>query len=195
LDESVTTDLYLSDPSRETTMVAAGLRTGAAKLGGMKTMPDGPALRGAVRFLLWSERLIFFAIGVLLFAAAVALLKQSVQVLFSMFAGAGSPILFGSQFLDVILLVLMVVELAYTVLLSLRGSVLLPEPFLIVGLIAVIRRILVITVGEVGPSGSSISASAIELGILTGVVVVFVGSITLLRSRPHRELSAEDRLE
>ena len=86
-----------------------------------------------------------------------------------------------------ILLVLMVVELAYTVLLSLRGSVLMAEPFLIVGLIAVIRRILVITVGEVGPSGSSVSRNATELGILTGVVVVFVFSIFLLRRRPNRE--------
>jgi hypothetical protein len=61
------------------------------------------------------------------------------------------------------------------------------EPFLIVGLIAVIRRILVITVGEVGPSGSSVSRNATELGILTGVVIVFVFSIFLLRRRPNRE--------
>ena len=153
----------------------------------MKRTPDGSAIRGAVTFLLWSERLVFFAIGVLLFGAALALLKQSAGILGSMFVGAGSPIVFGSQFLDLILLVLMVVELAYTVLLSLRGSVLMAEPFLIVGLIAVIRRILVITVGEVGPSGSSVSASAIELGILTGVVIVFVFSIFLLRRRPQRE--------
>jgi uncharacterized membrane protein (DUF373 family) len=153
----------------------------------MKRTPDGPALRGAVTFLLWSERIVFFAIGLLLFGAAAALLKQSVGILVSMFVGAGSPILFGSEFLDVILLVLMVVELAYTVLLSLRGSVLMAEPFLIVGLIAVIRRILVITVGEVGPSGSSVSRNATELGILTGVVIVFVFSIFLLRRRPNRE--------
>jgi uncharacterized membrane protein (DUF373 family) len=153
----------------------------------MKRTPDGPALRAAVTFLLWSERVVFFAIGLLLFGAAAALLKQSLGILVSMFVGAGSPILFGSEVLDVILLVLMVVELAYTVLLSLRGSVLMAEPFLIVGLIAVIRRILVITVGEVGPSGSSVSRNATELGILTGVVVVFVFSIFLLRRRPNRE--------
>jgi len=64
-------------------------------------------------------------------------------------------------------------------------------------LIAVIRRILVITVGEVGPTGSTVSASAIELGILTGVVVVFVVSIFILRRRPQREgqFSAPERPE
>jgi uncharacterized membrane protein (DUF373 family) len=159
----------------------------------MKRTPDGPAVDGAVTFLLWAERIVFFAIGILLFGAAAALLKQSAGILGSMFVGAGSPILFGSQFLDVILLVLMIVELAYTVLLSLRGSVLMAEPFLIVGLIAVIRRILVITVGEVGPSGSSVNAHALELGILTGVVIVFVASIFLLRRRPYREGEIKER--
>jgi uncharacterized membrane protein (DUF373 family) len=144
-------------------------------------------MRQAIGILQWSERLVFFVIGLLLFLAAAALLKQSAHVLWNMFSGEGSAIAYGSQFLDVTLLVLMIVELAYTVLLSLRGSVLLAEPFLIVGLIAVIRRILVITVGEVGPRGTSISANVTELGILTGVVIVFVLSIYLLRMRPRRE--------
>ena len=162
-----------------------------------KGSPEGKTLRAAVSLLLWSERIVFFAIGILLFGAAAALLKQSASILYDMFFSGGSPIVFGSHFLDVILLVLMVVELAYTVLLSLRGSVLMAEPFLIVGLIAVIRRILVITVGEVGPTGSTVSASAIELGILTGVGVVFVVSIFILRRRPQREgqFSAPERPE
>jgi hypothetical protein len=81
----------------------------------------------------------------------------------------------------------MVVELAYTVILSLRGSVLSPEPFLIIGLIAVIRRILVITVGETKPAAGSVDHTIAELGILTAVVIVFVGSIVVLRFRPSRE--------
>ena len=161
----------------------------------MKRTPDGPALRGAVTFLLWSERIVFFAIGLLLFGAAAALLKQSVGILVSMFVGAGSPILFGSEFLDVILLVLMVVELAYTVMLSLRGAVLSAEPFLIVGLIAVIRRILVITVGEFkngSPQPIFSTESGIELGILTAVVLVFVASIAMLRTRRRGDLVDHD---
>lgn len=87
------------------------------------------------------------------------------------------------------LLVLMVVELAYTVVLSLQGAVLLAEPFLIVGLIAVIRRMLVITVGEVSGATSTTSGTlgshAIELAVLTGIVIAFVVAIYLLRSRPR----------
>jgi uncharacterized membrane protein (DUF373 family) len=108
--------------------------------------------------------------------------------------GDKTPIEYGSEFLDVVLLVLMVVELAYTVILSLRGAVLLAEPFLIVGLIAVIRRMLVITVGEVGAHSGSVSQNATELAILSGIVVVFVGSIVILRRSPRRDREIE-RLE
>jgi uncharacterized membrane protein (DUF373 family) len=150
-----------------------------------------PFVRRATASLVWAERIVFFAIGLLLFLAAVALLKTSVGVLFYMFAGGpDSPIAYASAFLDAVLLVLMIVELAYTVILSLRGSVLQAEPFLIVGLIAVIRRILVITVGEPGQHGSV--PNFMELAILTGVVIVFVGAIVLLRMRPREDPPLDD---
>ncbi|GAC1419461.1 MAG: hypothetical protein NVSMB64_28830 [Candidatus Velthaea sp.] len=155
-----------------------------------------PLQRQAAGILLFAERTVFFLIGSMLFAAAVLLLVRSVGVMWLLVSSpASSTITAGSAFLDIILLVLMVVELAYTVMLSLRGVVLSAEPFLIVGLIAVIRRILVITVGEVrgDSAGPSILAqgSAIELAILTGVVLAFVISIILLRWRPHAD-SADD---
>ena len=155
-----------------------------------KRRPDPllqPFVRRSVEFLVWAERIVFVIIGVLLFLAALALLRQCVTVLIEMVAGDQPPIKYGSAFLDVVLLVLMVVELAYTVILSLRGAVLLAEPFLIVGLIAVIRRMLVITVGEVGAHSGTVNENATELLILTGIVIVFVGSIVILRSRPRRD--------
>jgi uncharacterized membrane protein (DUF373 family) len=144
--------------------------------------------------LVWAEQIVFIAIGLLLFAAALIFLKQSAFVLFDLLtATAESYSTFGSQFLDVILLVLMIVELAYTVILSLRGAVLMAEPFLIVGLIAVIRRMLVITVGEMGPKGTHVTQTIGELGILTVIVIVFVGAIALLRARPQiRETFIEE---
>lgn len=167
-----------------------------------RPMPtDGPSpapfVRRAVLGLVWAERLVFFAIGIMLFVAALLFLKLSVVVLYGMVVTTSeTPSTFGSQFLDVILLALMIVELAYTVILSLRGAVLSAEPFLIVGLIAVIRRMLVITVGEMGPKGTNVTQSIGELGILTGIVVVFVGSIALLRARPPvaDALGADDPL-
>lgn len=156
------------------------------------TSKGGPELqRSGVRFLRLIERIIFFVIGLMLFTAAFALLARGLIVLWALIISPGMETMAaGAAFLDVVLLVLMVVELAYTVVLSLRGIVLSAEPFLIVGLIAVIRRILVITVGEVhsskGPSQLG-DSSAIELAILTGVVLAFVVSITLLRSRSRTE--------
>ena len=68
---------------------------------------------------------------------------------------------------------------------------------MIVGLIAVIRRILVITVGEATSRGAQgVSQNIAELGILTAVVIVFVGAIALLRVRPRRgdQLGEDDPL-
>jgi len=160
----------------------------------LKPRPErrAPSLQqSGVHLLEIVERLIFFIIGAMLFGAALALLWRALVVLGALFVSpAGETMAAGAAFLDVVLLVLMVVELAYTVVLSLRGVVLSAEPFLIVGLIAVIRRILVITVGEVqsGKTSSQLTQnSAIELAILTGVVLAFVVSITLLRSRARNE--------
>lgn len=147
--------------------------------------------RMGVRSLRGVERLIFFVIGVMLFAAAFALLARALVVLWALVISAPTDTMAaGSAFLDVVLLVLMVVELAYTVLLSLGGVELSAEPFLIVGLIAVIRRILVITVGEAQSSKTPAhlaQTAILELAILTGVVLAFVLSITMLRWRSRPE--------
>ncbi len=164
-----------------------------------ETSPPPPPhefVRRAVISLVWAERAVFFAIGLLLFVAAVALVVECVRILIPMYAGGSSTAIdYASRFLDLVLLVLMLVELAYTVILSLRGAVLQAEPFLIVGLIAVIRRVLVITVGSPGQRTNSITQNASDLAILTGVVIAFVGAIVLLRARPApREQFSDDDL-
>lgn len=141
-----------------------------------------PFVKNSVRILVWCERAIFFIIGLMLFVAALALLGHAAIMLFAMFGSSRSPETFGAEFLDVILLVLMIVELAYTVMLSLRGAVLLAEPFLIVGLIGVIRRMLVVTVGDASGKTSQ-AESTPELIVLAGIVLVFVGSIIMLRTK------------
>src|ERR1700681_1775756 len=93
--------------------------------------------------------------------------------------------------LDQLLVVLMLVEILHTVRISIRSHPLVTEPFLVVGLIASIRRILVITLeaatltkeGAWATDGSSgiFHSSMIELGLLGLLVLVLVVSITLLR--------------
>jgi uncharacterized membrane protein (DUF373 family) len=93
--------------------------------------------------------------------------------------------------LNQLLIVLMLVEILHTVRISIRSQVLVTEPFLVVGLIAAVRRILVISLeaatlnkeGEWAAEGSSdiFRSSMIELGLLGLLVLVLVVSITLLR--------------
>ena len=95
--------------------------------------------------------------------------------------------------LNQLLIVLMLVEILHTVRISIRSHFLVTEPFLVIGLIASIRRILVITLematlskdGRWAADGASVfRASLIELGLLGLLVLVLVYSITLLRRAP-----------
>jgi len=97
----------------------------------------------------------------------------------------------GLRVLNQLLIVLMLVEILHTVRISIRSHVLVTEPILVVGLIASIRRILVITLeaatltkeGAWATEGANgiFRYSMIELGLLGLLVLVLVVSITLLR--------------
>jgi uncharacterized membrane protein (DUF373 family) len=92
--------------------------------------------------------------------------------------------------IDRLLFVLMVVEILHTVRVSFRSGTLVCEPFLIVGLIASIRRVLVITLessqanqpGKWTPDTQAmLNATMVELGVLGGLILVMVISIYILR--------------
>jgi len=140
--------------------------------------------RGPVRVLIAAERAIFVLAGALFFVAAFALTFRAAVELWRLLTGPSDQIIAaGTSFLNIMLLVLMIVELAYTVIISLRGSVLRAEPFLLVGLIAVIRRMLVITIGDSGHGVTSVQP--LELGLLTAIVLVLVASLVVLRRIPQ----------
>jgi uncharacterized membrane protein (DUF373 family) len=95
--------------------------------------------------------------------------------------------------IDRILLVLMVIEILHTVRVSFNEGALVCEPFLIVGLIASIRRVLVITLessqvqepGKWTPDYQGMfNSTMIELCVLGGLILAMVFSIYLLR-RSH----------
>jgi uncharacterized membrane protein (DUF373 family) len=96
--------------------------------------------------------------------------------------------------IDRLLFVLMVVEIMHTVRVSFRSGVLVCEPFLIVGLIASIRRVLVITLessqasqpGKWTPDvEAQFNATMLELGVLALLILVMVVSIYILRRSPR----------
>ena len=87
---------------------------------------------------------------------------------------------------DQVLLVFMIVEILYTVQISFREHALIPEPFLIVGLIAGIRRVLVLTAefGDLMTRGDGAFRNAmLELGLLTVMVLALVWALVLVRRR------------
>lgn len=92
--------------------------------------------------------------------------------------------------IDRLLFVLMVIEILHTVRVSFRSGTLVCEPFLIVGLIASIRRVLVITLesSQVNQPGkwtpdiqALFNSTMLELGVLGGLIMIMVISICLLR--------------
>ncbi len=88
--------------------------------------------------------------------------------------------------LDRILLILLVVEMLYTVQVSFREHTLTPEPFLLVGLIAAIRRVLVLTAefSQLQEQTDEVFRRfTIELVVLTFLIMALVISLMLLRKR------------
>ena len=150
----------------------------------MKKEADGT--RGLLsRAFTWVEDVVYVGLGALLAISAILLLVGGGATFARELAG-GTIAAAVIGLLDRLLLTLMVVELLYTVQVSFREHALVPEPFLIVGLVAAVRRILVLT-AEFGQlttrSAEVFRASMIELGVLTLMIVAFVASLLMLRNR------------
>lgn len=91
------------------------------------------------------------------------------------------------RLLDQSLLILMIVEILYTLQVSFREHTLVAEPFLIVGLIAAIRRVLILTAEFSRPAEFGEAAFhnvMFELGLLTALILALVFSLFLLK-RQH----------
>jgi hypothetical protein len=140
-------------------------------------------------YLVKAEVVIYSVLAVLLFATALATIADATKVLWE---GLRHWIIAKQtlQVLDQLLIVLMLVEILHTVRISIRSHTLITEPFLVVGLIASIRRMLVITLeastltkeGTWSAERAGIfRATMIELGLLGVLILILVFSITLLR--------------
>lgn len=135
-----------------------------------------------------AEDTIYIATAVVLIVAAVTLLVFSVFTFFDGFSGHISKRI--SILLDGLLLVLMLVEILHTVGIFLKKRKLVIEPFLAVGIIAAIRRVLIITAEQVHPTPEHAAAfrmTMLELGLLAAMVLSFVFCIFLLRRHGRDE--------
>lgn len=146
--------------------------------------PDAPPTRNliATAFSL-VEDLVYIGLGLILGVSAVSLLVITA-------IGFGSNILSGDlathiiPLLDRILLIVLIVELLYTVQVSFREHAVTPEPFLLVGLIAAIRRVLILT-AEFGHAGGQAVAPQLvaELAVLSALIIAISLSLFVLRRK------------
>jgi hypothetical protein len=151
-------------------------------------------------YLAHAEVVIYSVLAILLFITALATIANAGKMLWD---GLGHWTIATEtlRVLDQLLVVLMLVEILHTVRISIRSHFLVTEPFLVVGLIASIRRILVITLeaanltkaGSFSAEGERIfRASMIELGLLGLLILILVFSITLLRRAAPSPKDAQD---
>ncbi|NQV36420.1 MAG: phosphate-starvation-inducible PsiE family protein [Candidatus Marinimicrobia bacterium] len=137
----------------------------------------------SISYLERAESLIYFGAGALITVTAFIMLGRS---LFELIVNLPDhPMRYiVLQLLDDLLLVLMLVELIHTIIVSMKTHVIKIVPFLAVGLIAAIRRILIITVEASHLSELSdvvFQRTMIEISVLSVGVLIFVFSIFLVR--------------
>lgn len=135
----------------------------------------------------WIEDLVYIGLGVLLAGCALTLLGSgALEFWHHLLAGTLSTNIV--KVLDRLLLILLIIEVMYTVQVSFREHSLAPEPFLIVGLIAVVRRLLVLTaeLPQVLEKADALifRQVSIELALLAFMIAALVASLVLLRRRP-----------
>ena len=133
------------------------------------------------------ENVIYLAVAVILFAVAAVIVVKTVLTFGDL--GGGSVIEVSAEILDLLLLVFIVVELLFAVRTTLARRELVAEPFLLVGIIASIKEIVVLSVKAPDLLGKPEFADTLRLmGLLTGTIIVLALASFLLR-RKEREPS------
>ncbi|HUJ62739.1 MAG TPA: phosphate-starvation-inducible PsiE family protein [Kofleriaceae bacterium] len=140
-----------------------------------------PWPNAAAKYLNHAESAVLLLIGVVLVALAILLLWSGASTMID--AVRASTI--GRDaigILNSVLLVMMTMEIVYTVAVSLQSHTLVAEPFLIIGTIAAIRRMLVITATSTeGNDPRMFHNTLVELGLLAATVIALALAIWVLR--------------
>jgi len=133
------------------------------------------------------EQAFYVAIAVALALAGVVLFGGTTYA-FATRLGTGDVATTVLTFLDGLLLVFIVTELIHTVRAVIDENVLTTEPFLIVGIVAAIRRIIVISAEAKARLGQpEFHQMMVEEGLLAATVVALGLTIFLLRHTTRTE--------
>jgi uncharacterized membrane protein (DUF373 family) len=145
-----------------------------------------------VDLLSLSERVIYYGAALALVLTVGMIFASAAFSVVGMF-GAWSPevalIDTSLTVLDRVLLIFIFVELLNTIGIIVREREIIAEPFLLIGLIAVVRRILLVTAEAEQTVGTERFLNlVVELGVLTGLVIALSGALYFTRraERPYR---------
>lgn len=140
---------------------------------------DLDKMRGGISM---AETGLYLIVGALLVVAGNLILFDTVRGLIDGLADETASDL-GLRVLDRVLLLLIVAELLFTLQLVIARGEIATEPFLFIGIIAAVRRVVVITAEteKLPQDGRALTNFLMELGLLALLVVAFGIAIYLIR--------------
>lgn len=139
--------------------------------------------RFADRVLGLFEDAVYWAIAVVLVIGSAALVVAQFNTMLRLRNTPASTVIV--EILDGLLLIFIFVELLYAVRSCLRSHEIVAEPFLIVGILAGIKEIVVLSVeaATLLDRGPEFARAVVEIGVLAGVVLALAMAAFILRSR------------
>ncbi|MGA8747031.1 MAG: phosphate-starvation-inducible PsiE family protein [Solirubrobacterales bacterium] len=144
-------------------------------------VPSGSRPKLVMESLGLVQEVVYIVVGLLLVVAAIGVIVGTVEELIVGIGDSTDPVTIGLVVLDRILLLLIVAELLHTLRIVLYEGDISAEPFLLVGLIAVVRRVVVVTAQVEQSSGRPLTNLLLELGMLALLALAFGAAIYLLR--------------
>lgn len=141
--------------------------------------------RFADRVLSAAEDAVYWAIAAILVAGSAALLVAQVRTMFQLLDAPTNQVML--ELLDGVLLIFIFVELLYAVRTSLRSHEIVAEPFLIVGILACIKEIVVQSVeaAKLLGQGPEFARAVVQTGVLGALVLALSLAAFILRERRH----------
>ena len=147
----------------------------------------GPMTDWIERGIERTENVIYLVVAVILFAVATVVAVATVATFGDL--TSSSVVDVSADILDLLLLIFIVVELLFAVRTTLSRRELVAEPFLLVGIIASIKEIVVLSVKAPELLGKPEFADTLRLiGLLTGTII-FLALASFLLRRKEREPS------
>ncbi len=147
---------------------------------------------GLTKYVSLAERAVYYGAAILLLGAIGLLFLSTTSAFLEI--GQVGLLEVTLTVLDRVLLIFIFVELLNTIGIVIREREIVAEPFILIGLIAVVRRILGVTVSIEQSLGNTTEFRnlILELGVLTALVVALSGAFYFTRRISGREGSSPD---